>query len=144
MALETPTRTATQADIMQFAIDPVVWRMLVDNGLGDGDVYLAQRASQAQGRDELDTDASSLPDLAVSALWVDGLPADSFAELDPFFYFVLTTADATDYRWDGDKPARELRSMNGREVSTRSSTRWTWPGTRGRRSCTSSWPPTHS
>lgn len=106
MRLEPSTDAAVASAEAAFARDLVIKPILVARGLGPSAVSMAQRS------DRLD----DFPHVATSAVWVSGLSADVFAELDPSFYLLLTTITPEQYRWGGEKPSRVRATVLGREL----------------------------
>ncbi len=84
---------------------------LVSRGLGPSAVSVEQKSSAPAHPSD-----SEIPAIAISAVWVDGIPATEFAEFDPSFYLLLTSVTPDQYRWAGEKPGRERATVIDREI----------------------------
>ena len=104
--LQPSSEEARVADEAGFANDVVVKPMLVERGLGPNAVTIEQRSDRHD----------QIPTLAASAIWVDGVPADLFAEFDPSFYLLMTSVTPEQYRWQGAKPGRDRTTVLGRDL----------------------------
>ena len=105
-SLVTSPRTITLADEQDLADDAIVRRILVERGLGPDIIRIEQREDTFE----------EVPTIAVSAVQLKGVPADEFADFIPSVYLLATSLSIHQHNLTGEKPAREVRTIDGREV----------------------------
>lgn len=96
-----------------FSTDSRVRQLLVARGLGPSTVSVEQKSARVFGPP---TATEQIPKLALAAAQIKDVPAASLVEWDPTFYLLLTSVDAGDYLWQGEKPAGTPMTIAGREV----------------------------
>ena len=106
--LVASTSEALASDEADFARDLIIRPILIERGLGPSAVAIEQKSDRHD----------AIPTVATSALWVDGVPADLFAEFDPSFYLLLTSVTPDQYRWAGEKPGRDRATILDRQMWT--------------------------
>jgi hypothetical protein len=105
-SLVASPRTITLADEQDLADDVIVHRILVERGLGPDIIRIEQREDTFE----------EMPTIAVSAVQLKGVPADEFADFVPSVYLLATSLTIHQHNLTGAKPARESRTVDGREV----------------------------
>ena len=96
----------------KYVSDPRVRQILVERGLGPDRVTIVQKSTA----ETIETADQPIPVLAVAAAQVKDQSADDFALWVPSFYLLLTSVDAADYDWLGEKPSGAMATVAGRDV----------------------------
>ena len=110
--MEPATSEEIEYEEDQFATDPRVRQLLVARGLGPSVVKVEQKSTRIVGprTDE------QIPRMALAAVQVKEVPAQSLIDWDPSFYLLLTSVDSGDYLWFGEKPDGHRQTIADREV----------------------------
>ena len=95
-----------------FTTDSRVRQLLVARALGDSVVSVEQKSTRIVGPP---TD-EQIPRMALAAVQVKDVPAQSLIEWDPTFYLLLTSVDGGDYLWFGEKPDGYPQTIADRQV----------------------------
>jgi hypothetical protein len=96
----------------QVVTDSRVRQLLVARGLGPSVVKVEQKSTGIVGPS---TD-EQIPRMALAAVQVKEMPAQSLVDWDPTFYLLLTSVDSGDYLWFGEKPDGYPQRVAEREV----------------------------
>ena len=101
------------AEEHEYVTDPRVKRILVERGFGPSRVTVEQKSDRLPVYDD---EQEQITPVSVEDAHVRQIPADTFIEWDPTFYLLLTSVDAGDYLWQGEKPDDDPVTIAEREV----------------------------